>query len=60
MKINKAPAEDDVVVEALKVRGEIVIHALMLYTLCPHNDIARSKWNNIVVFILYKTWISQI
>lgn len=55
MKNNKSPGEDEIVIEAVKEGGHIVIKALCkLFNECLHQGVTPSKWNNAIIVIMHK------
>jgi len=55
MKNNKAPGEDGVVIEAVKLGGETLLKWIKnLFNLCLENGIIPSQWNNAITILLHK------
>ncbi|CAG9828320.1 unnamed protein product, partial [Diabrotica balteata] len=55
MKNNKAPGEDGVVTEAIKLGGSVLIAKIQkLFNLCLWNQNIPTKWNNSITVLLHK------
>lgn len=55
MKNNKAPGEDDLVIEAIKSAGEPVTKALgLLFNKCLAEGITPSQWSNAIIITMHK------
>lgn len=55
MKNNKAPGEDQVVVEAIQAGGEELLKVIVsLFSLCLMNGVIPTKWNNAVTILIHE------
>lgn len=55
MKNNKAPGEDEITVDAIKLGGDQLIKTLAsLFNLCLTNGTIPKQWNNAVTILLHK------
>lgn len=55
MKNNKAPGEDQITIESIKLGGEELLKVIVaLFNLCLENSIIPTKWNNAVTILLHK------
>lgn len=55
MKNNKAPGEDQITIEAVKLGGEELLKTISsLFNLCLKHSKIPSKWNNAVTILIHK------
>lgn len=55
MKNNKAPGEDGIVIESVKLGGETLLKSIKdLFNLCLEDGIIPSQWNNAEMILLHK------
>ncbi|XP_050465081.1 uncharacterized protein LOC126858648 [Cataglyphis hispanica] len=55
MKNNRAPGEDQIIIEAIKVSGKSMMCALQkLFNACISKGITPTQWNNAVIILIHK------
>jgi len=55
MKNNKAPGDDQIVIEAIKFGGETLLKSIKkLFNLCLYNASLPRNWNNILMILIHK------
>ena len=55
MKNHKAPGEDSIVIESIKIGGKTLLNRIeTLFNLCLKNQSIPKKWNNAIMILLFK------
>ncbi|XP_018359895.1 PREDICTED: uncharacterized protein LOC108759103 [Trachymyrmex cornetzi] len=55
MKNNRSPSDDEIVIEAIKIGGEIIMKKIeTLFNLCLQDATIYYRWNNAVMILLHK------
>lgn len=55
MKSNKAPGEDQIMIEAVKLGGRVLLNKIKeLFNLCLFNSSVPANWNDILMVLILK------